>query len=78
MRVILGALLLYFFIDVFSSYNGIVNPRIPTDPLFWIGFGNNFGRWPRLISISLLFTAGVLVYYGMDSLSDFLDLWESI
>jgi len=80
-RVILGVLLLYFFIDVFSSYKGIVNPRIPTDPLFWIGFaycfwilpeiirigfGHNFGQWPRFISILLLLIAAVFnfVQYG--------------
>ncbi len=73
-RFILGILLLYLFIDVLGSYKGIVNPRIPNSILFWIGFaycfwilpeiirigfGHNFGRWPRLISISLLLAAVV-------------------
>jgi hypothetical protein len=73
-RLVAGAVLLYFFIVTLRNFPAYVGSRVPTHPLLWIGvaisvyvlpemvgiaLGRSLGRWPQLI-FGLLALAAVI------------------
>ncbi len=63
-RLVAGAVLLYFFVVVLRNFPAYVSSQVPTHPLLWAGvafsvyalpevagipFGRDLGRWPRLV-----------------------------
>ncbi|MFQ5812195.1 MAG: hypothetical protein ACE5I2_03245 [Anaerolineae bacterium] len=77
-RLVAGAVLLYFFLVTLRNFPAYAGLRVPTHPLLWIGvalgiyalpqvigiaFGRDLGRWPQLV-FGILAVVGVLFNFA--------------